>query len=79
VKVLKEEMAIRVSLGLLGTILSAVVAFTIWMTTMQFSLNANAEDVKALKAESAELKELIIRIDKNLVELNTLLKNKGEN
>jgi flagellar basal body-associated protein FliL len=70
---IKEDAQIKISLSALMIIIAGVVGFATWMTTMQFSMNANAANVENLDKEKDNIKAMLSRIDKSLVQIKTRL------
>lgn len=72
--IIKEDKTIRISYSALLTVISGIVMFAAWMTTLQLTAAANTDTIANIQTENKETQKAIINIDKSLTEIKTILK-----
>lgn len=67
---------IKISYQAMIFIVTLFIGGATWLTTAQLMLNRNTEDIAVLKTDNENLRDVVVRIDKNLAEISAVLKAK---
>jgi hypothetical protein len=71
---ISEEKFLKISYSALVLVMSGILAASTWMTTIHLAAAANTQAIETIQEDSESLKEMVIRIDKNVAEINAVLK-----
>jgi hypothetical protein len=71
-----EDSFIKISYGAMVFIATLAVGAATWMTTTQLTMAENSKNIEEIRVENEELRDIVVRIDKNVVEINAVLKAK---
>jgi len=71
---ISESQFMKVSYSAMVFIVTAIVGAATWMTTTQLTLNDNSESIQQMRVENEQLRDIVIRIDKNVAEINATIK-----
>lgn len=71
-----EDRVIKITWGMMGVVLSAIVAFSIWIATIDATSAAHTEDIAVIHEDVKSMKDVIISIDKKLATIEGYVRAK---
>lgn len=75
---ISQESIVKISWGALIFLSSIIVGFSTWMTTMQVQASSHQSAILELNIQKEEMKKIIERIDKNVLEIQIYLRTKKD-
>jgi hypothetical protein len=70
-----EDSYVKFSYSTLAFIISLFIGAVTWLTTAQLTLASNTKAIESIQSDNEKLKEVVIRIDKNLAEINAMIRS----
>lgn len=73
----KEDALLRISYGVLFLVLPAIAGFIVWLTNLNFSVQANASEISRIEDTMDRIGQSLSKIEQKLANIEGLLKQKN--